>query len=162
MPSHGVNGSTSLLPTPHIKGSQSPPQGFETSFIKFATSYPIAFRTPIWTWMVFILEPTRKWLGVDPHVRMHFGTLGTSFIKFSTSFIKFGTFDPIASKTHIQTWMVHNFILEPIWKCLEVDPHLRTHFKPLVHHSQNLVHPMLSLLGSPSEHGWSIISFRNP
>ena len=61
----------------------------------------------------FILEPIRKFLGGDPHLGMHFGTLGTSFTKFGTSFVKFGTSDLIT-------------------------------------------------YGIPSEHGLSIISFRNP
>ena len=70
-------------------------------------------------------------MGADPHLGIHFGTLGTSFTKFSTFFIKFDTFDPIASGTPIRTWMVHNFILEPIRKCLGSDPLLGTHFGTL-------------------------------
>ena len=120
--------------------NQSPPQQFDTSFTKFGTPDPIASGTPIRTWMVhnFILEPIRKCLGADPHLKTHFGTLGTSFtkcgtsfIKFGTSLIKFGTSDPIASRTPIQTWMVYNFILEPIRKCLGVNPHHGMHFETL-------------------------------
>ena len=106
---------------------------FCTFFIKFGTSDPIASRNPIWTWMVhnFILEPIRKWLGADPHVRTHFGTLGTSFTKFGTSFIKFGTSNLIVSMTPIWTWMVCDFILEPIRKLLGANPYIRTHFRML-------------------------------
>ena len=137
MSSHGVNGSTSLLLTPHITWSQSPPQGFGTSFtkfgtlfIKFGTSDPIISRTPIWTWIVhdFILELIRKWLGVDPHLETHLGTLGTSFTKFGTFFIKCGTSNPIVFGAPIWTWMVHDFIFKPIRKWLEADLHLGTHF----------------------------------
>ena len=74
-------------------------------------------------------------MGADPHLGMHFGTLGTSFTNFGTSFtnfgtsfIKFGTSNHIVSRSPIRTWMVHDFILEPIRKWLGVDPHLGTHF----------------------------------
>ena len=99
-------------------------------FIKFGTLGPIIFGFPIWTWMVhdFTLEPIRKWLGANCHLGTHFGTLGTSFTKFGTSFIKFGTSDLIVSETPIWTWMIHDFILEPIRKWLGVDPYLGTHF----------------------------------
>ena len=168
MLSQCVNGSTSLLLTPHITWSQSPPQRFGTSFTKFGTSFikfsrsdlitskfnletsehgwfMIGGRSPprntlwnpwyilpkiwyilnkiwyiwsyclwdhIWTWMVhdFILEPIRNWLGVDPHLGTHFGTLGTSFTKFGTSFVKFGTSHSIAFETPILSPRFHNFI----------------------------------------------------
>ena len=104
-----------------------------TSFTKFGTSDPIASRTPIQTWMVhnFILKPIKKCSRADPHLGTHIGTLGTSFTKFGTSFIKFGTSDLITFGTPIQIWIVHNFILEPIRKCLEADPYLETHFGTL-------------------------------
>ena len=86
------------------------------SFIKFGTSDPTDSETPISTWIVhnFIEKPITKWLGVDPHFRTHFRTLGTSFTKFGTFFIKFGTFEPSDSETPLLPWMDHNLIWQPI------------------------------------------------
>ena len=82
---------------------------FVTSFVKFGTSNPSSIRTHIFSPMVhyFIWEPIRKSLEVNPHLGMHFATLGTFFIKFDTSFIKFGTSNPNATGTPMLSPMLH-------------------------------------------------------
>ena len=55
----------------------------------------------------FIWEPIRKSLEVNPHLRTHFGTLSTFFIKFSSSFVKFGTSNPNATRTPMLSPMLH-------------------------------------------------------
>ena len=124
---------------------------FGTSFIKIGTTIPNSTKTLILSPMVHyvIWELIRKWLEVNPHLGMHFGTLGTRFTKFGTSFIKFGTSNPISTRTHILSPMVHYFIFESIRKWLEVDPHLRTHFETLGTSLIKFGTSILNVIGTP-------------